>query len=53
MLAPLPGCTLTTAGPPVLNLKSLGPVSVPVCGFHSGRAFSVQRVPGGSGSRKS
>ena len=63
---PSSGCNDSTAGPPVLKLNSVGPVSaagwaaVPevsgvtgVTGFHSGRTFSVQRVPGARASRKS
>ena len=50
---PSGGWVETTAGPPVLKLYSAAPVSVPLSGFHSGRARKVQRVPGGSGSRKS
>ena len=51
--APSNGWFETIAGPPVLKLYSLVPVSVPASGFQSLFAFSVQRVPGGSGSRKS
>ena len=72
---PSSGCNDSTAGPPVLKLNSVGPVSaagraaVPgmtgvtgvteekgvteLTGFHSGRTFSVQRVPGARASRKS
>jgi hypothetical protein len=47
------GSVDSTAGPPVLKLNSAPPVSAPFSGFQSGFAFSVQRVPGGSASRKS
>ena len=51
--APSYGCTDATAGPPVLKANSVGPVSASLIGFQSARAFKVQRVPGGTASRKS
>ncbi len=55
IVLPAQGWTCTTAGPPVEKLNSLRPVSAPAAasGFQSARSLSVQRLPGGNGSRKS
>ena len=66
MSLPSPGCTRSTAGPPVLKLNSVRPLTAgagvvaaaeaaaaATPGLQSARSFTVQRVPGGSGSRKS
>ena len=47
------GCIKTIAGPPVVKLYSVLPVSAPANGFQSLRALSVQRVPGPGAAAKS
>ena len=47
------GCIVVTAGPPVLKLNSVRPVSGAFSGAHSARSLSEQRMPGARLSLKS